>query len=802
MRLDTLAFDFRCARRSLLAAGNRGYTLAAVATLALSIGAVSAIASIGWQLLYAPLPYAGSERVVRVHERNPSRGLPEFSVSGPNFLSWQERTRSFEQLAALDSESANLSADGAVARVEAISTTPALWRVLGLPPVAGRSFSAAESTHPAAPVAMLGERLARDRYGSAAAAVGKIIRVNGVARTVVGVAAQDVGFSTDTSLWLPLSLDPEIFTRGDRRLAVLARLADGATIESAAAELATLSAALGKEFPAENQGWEAAVEPVRDWIVGSVARSRMTTLLAAVLVLMLVAASNVASLEIARATRRAREVGVRQALGAARTRLIALLAIENAVLFVLASAIGVALAAAAIAFAVATLPAATPRLAAFALDPRIAALAIGANAAFAFGFGLVPTLLATRTRLAESLKSGGRSTADRARTTLRQALVVVQFGFATVLVVGAVLLAQELARLRDQTLGFEPGKLLIARITMPSDSEQDYRAASARYRALADRIAALPGVAAVGYASEMPFGSFDTSFAIAAGAGKLDYDSEGGINAAWRVVSADYFAALGVPLLRGRRFAADGESGRSMLLSEGLAKRVFGDGVDPIGQTVRLGNGRNGTVVGVVGDVRQRGLGEEPTPTMYMPTAWILTPTMTLAIRTEQAPAGLIAPVREVASRVAPDHPLFDLGTMGAVIDASVAQPKLQTAVLVAFAGASLALAAIGIAGLLAFLVAARTQELALRLALGASGERVVAIVLGRGGMLCAIGLGSGLVLVAALAPAYGAAFDGVDLWLAAGASLAVLALVALLACWLPARRVGELSPALALRGD
>lgn len=795
--------DLRFAWRSLSMRHNRAFTVTTVLTFALGIGAATAIFSIAHAVLLAPLPYRDADRVVRLTERNLSRGLPEFSVSTPNFLSWQERTKAFDALAAINGESVNLGADGRYERVQGLRASATIWRVLGMPLVAGREFTAAEDTLGGPRVAILGEGVWRTRFGADPALIGRAIPVNGENHTVIGIAPQDVGFATDIGVWLPLRPDPVQYGRGDRRLEVLGRLATVAPLGQAQAELDTISAALAGEFPDSNLGWEGAIEPVRNWIVGDAVRSRLLMLLAAVAVLMLVACTNVANLQIARATARQRELGVRQALGAARAQLVAQLVAENVLLAAVGGALGLALAYAALQVAVTVLPPSTPRLAAIALDWRTALAAIAVAAATAIAFGLAPALVAMRTQSLAVLQQLGRSTLDARQGPLRQVLVVVQFTLATVLVIAAALLAQHLARLQDASMGFRTDRLLAARMTLPQESEDmDLGPHREIYARLLEQIRALPGVRSAGITSEIPLGDFNTSMMIAPGAGgPLTYEQES-TQASWRVVSGDYLPTLGVPLLRGRGFDSTNEAPRSMILSEGLARRLWPGGEDPIGQTVRLGNGQTRNVVGVVGDVRQIGLGEDPTPTMYMPTSWILTATMTLIVRSEGDPATLVAPIRAIAERVSPAQPLFDIRTMQSVISTSVAEPRVQTLVLLAFAGSSLLLAAFGVAGVMAYLVARRTPELAVRMALGASPRRLVRHVLGRGGALCFAGVALGSLLLLALSGVWGEIAVDANLPVMLALCAALLLTVGMVACWLPARRVTRISPSLALRGE
>lgn len=796
--------DLRHAWRGLFARSNRVFTVATLLTFSLGIGAVAAIFSVVQVMLVAPLPYRDAERVVQLSESNSALDMVGFSVSTPNFLSWQERSRSFEALAAIDGDNVNLGAPDGFDRVRGLRASATIWRVLGMPLVAGQGFGVEDDRLGASPVVVLGEGVWRSRYGADPALIGKAVRINDETHTVVGIAPQDVGFASDIDVWLPLRADPETYGRGDRRLGALGRLKPDVGIETARAEMDAISAALAREFPDSNSGWIATLTPVREWIVGAAVRERLALLSAAVLLLMLVACTNVANLQLARSTAREREMGVRQALGAARRRLVAQMIVENSLLALLGGLLGVACAAAALNLAVNLLPPSTPRLAAFALDWRVAALAVATAAGTAIAFGLAPSLVAMRRQLAAVLQQAGRSAVQARRGRMRQILVIVQFALATLLLTAAALLVQQLQHLQAASLGFAPEKLLIARLTVPQESEDvDMTPHRRTFEAVLREARLLPGVQSAGLSSEIPLGDFDTSMMVAAGAGTgpLDYTQESQ-RASWRVVSSGYLETLGVPLLRGRGFAAEGESSRSILLSQGLAQRLWPDGSDPIGQTIRLGNGQSRNVVGVVGDVRQTGLGDELTPTMYMPTTWIVTPTMTLALRSDGDPSALIAPLRAASLRVAPERPLFDVQTMQGVMATSVAEPRVQTGVLIGFAGASLLLAAFGIGGVIAYLVARRAPELAVRMALGASPQRLVRHVVGNGALLCALGV----LLAAAPLLGFGGLWRGLGITgdpssMLALASMTLLA-VGAFACWLPARHLVHLSPNRALREE
>ncbi|MEP7010964.1 MAG: ABC transporter permease [Acidobacteriota bacterium] len=806
-----LAQDFGRAARTLALRGNRAFTLASVATLALGLGGATTIFSLVHAVLLAPLPFKEPSRVVHLAAVNLSHDLPRFTVSVPDFLTWQERGKSVSRLTAIQEVGVNLSGGGAPERVTGFAVSGNLFDLLGTPLLAGREFTLEEDSPGGPAVAILGEGLWRRRYGAQTSILGRPIRVNGETRTVVGIAPADVGFSTDVGLWLPLAPERSGENRGDRRVDVLGRLAPGATLATAQAEIGGISAQLEKDFPDTNLGWQAAVESVRDWRVGGELRTRLLVLLAAVGVLLLVACANVANLQLARATARVREIGIRRALGASPARVVRHLMTENLLLASLGGALGLGLAAAALRGAAAILPATLPRLSSIALNGPVLMVAFLLTAATAFAFGILPSALAGRTDVRTALAQGGRSAVDARRAPLREGLVVAQLALATALAIGAVLLAQSFARLQHVSLGFRPDHLLTARLTLPDveDNDEIYKTNLALYAALLEKARALPGVTSAGLTSEIPLGEVNTSMEVSAlapppGTSIGSAANREGAQASWRIVTEGYLPTLGVPLLRGRWFAEHHEPHHSLLLSEGLARRLFPRGADPIGRTVYLGNNQERTVVGVVGDVRQVGLEQNPTPTMYMPTTWYLWPTMTIAVRTAGDPAALTPGLRQVLHQLNPDLALFDVRTLSTVISGSVSQPRLQTWVVALFAGLALLLAAIGVAGLVAYNVTRRTPELAVRAALGASPGRIVGQVLARGLALSLSGVTAGVLLAALLGRGLKSLLYGIDPHAPAtyAATALILGSLGALAAWLPARRATRISPVLALKGE
>ncbi len=799
-----LLSELRQAIRTLMSRQNRGFSIASILMFAFGIAAVTTIFSILYAVLLAPLPYRNADRLYSIAESRPTSGIDFFSVSGPNYLSWTERVHGYSDLAAYQSDNVNLGAGDGVARLASVSVTPNIWNVLGTPLIAGRSFTPQEDSAHAGTV-IIGEDLWHQRFASDRTVIGRSLQIDGSPHVVIGIAPHESALSNDAQVWLPLALRDATQGRGDKRLNVVARLAPGVSRAAADAELRTVAAQLAAQFPDANRDWTVRSMPVRDWIVGAPLRARVLTLIGAVLLLLLVACINIANLQIARAAQRTREIGVRLALGATQARLIRQVVGEGLLLAGIGGALGVTMGALAIRVVANQFAAQVPRLHALALDAPIALAAVAITGFTALMCGLAPAIAAAHSNASVVLHHAGRSATDARQGPLREGLIVAQFALATVLVLASALLVQQFRDIQARALGFTPQHVLTARITLPDDDNgTNYLRNRESYARLLGELRSVPGVERVGLGSEIPLGQFNTtSMAIAVGDSAADARTHG-MQTAWRVATTDFLDALGVPLLRGRTFAQSGEPSHSILMSAGLAKRLWPNGKDPIDRHVTLSNGQTWTVVGVVGNVRQNDRAGDITPTVYMPTTWITLSTMSLALRTHGDPAALIGAVREAARRAIPDHPLFDIDTLTHVASVNVAEPRAQMAVVSLFGGVSLLLAAIGVAGVIAFLVARRTPELAVRMALGASSPRIVRHVMARGGALCAIGIAIGGVLAIALAKGAGNMVVTPDttLWPGLLGAAACLGAVGLIACWIPARRATSISPSLALREE
>jgi len=800
---EMLDRDVRYAWRSLTGRANLPFTTAALLTLALGIGAVTAIFTLVHAVLLAPLPYREPGRVVRVLSTDLPHGLDSFPTSTPDFRSWQESSRTISRWAALNGADSNLTGDGGEPEhVTGLGVTGHFWELLGLRPVAGRAIAPEDDAPGHAPVAMISEGLWRRRFGGDPSVVGRAIDVNLVPHVIVGIAPQDVGFASNVDLWLPLAPDPEADeNRGDRRIVVIGRLAPGVTLQQAQADLQRVASQLERHYPDSNRGWNVRVVPVRDWIVSDEIGQRLRILLAAVALLLLVAAANVANLQIARAAGRLREIGVRLALGASRARLVRQMLTENLLLAAAGGLLGLALAWAGVRGATAVLADLIPRGGSLSLDPPVLLVAALCILATALLTGLLPARMALRSRLQETFQQAGRTTTG-GRAPGRHALVAAQLAMATALVVCAVLLTQSLLHLQKVALGFaDPDHLLTTRITRSLNSDETFRRNLQFFDSLVTEVRTLPGVAGAGLSSEVPFGEIDTSMTITPVPRSAGVPEEG-LQASWRIVSADYFRTLQVPLRQGRFFAERGEPRHSMMLSEGLARQLWPGGENPVGRQVRLGNHQIFDVVGTVGDVRQRELREEPTPTMYMSPSWSLWPSMTLVVRTHGDPAGLARAIRGTVKRLDPDQPLSAFQTMRTAVSANAAAPRLQAILLASFAGLALLLAVVGVAGVVGYTVGQRTREIAVRLVLGSSPGGAVWQVLRKSLLMCTLGIVLGIGAALAVGRALSSVLYGVGAHdpLTFAATAAVLFAAALVACWLPARRATQVSPSLVLR--
>ena len=779
-----------------------GFTAAVLVTLALGIGANTAVFTILNTVLLRPLPFAEPERLVRIWESNPARGWPQFSVSQPNFLDWREQgTAVFERLAASSNRPHNLVLGGEAERLPGVAVTHDFLPMLGVRPDLGRNFLPEEDAPGGNPVVLLGRGLWQRRFGGAPDVVGRSIVLNDVPHTVIGVLPDFHWGRFD--VYVPLRPDPGE-NRGDHRLAVYGRMKPGVSLEQATTALAGVAANLARQYPESNGGWTVNLSGFFDWAVPEETRRPLYLLLAAVLLVLLIACANVAGLLLARAAGRRREIAVRAALGASRARLVRQLLAEAMLLALMGGVLGLLAAQWGLGALRSAADAALPRADEIALDARVLLFTLGATLLTGLLFGLAPALQATRVDLQGALKDG--TTGDGpARARARSVLVIGQVALSLVLLVGVGLLLRSLAALIDTPPGFEPRNLLTASINLPDaryPMAKDFLAFNQR---LLQRLNGIPGVEAASIASGLPMDGNGTMLEVHLDGAPPAADGAAP-SAQWRLVSPGYFQTMGIPLLAGRDLEErdlDPENGRirGAVISQAMARRLWPD-QDPIGRSFHPWNPKNDpvTVVGVAGDVRLFSLDETPGPAVYLFFArWN---PVQVAVRTQGDPGGFANLLRAEVRAIDPGVPVAQLRTMDDLVEGTTASRRFTMTLLAIFAGAALLLSGVGLFGLLAFLVVQRTRDIGVRLALGAKRSDILLLVVGRAMFLTGIGVVAGLAGSLALAGGISSMLYGVGARdpLTLVATALVLVVIALLACWIPARRAARVDPIIALR--
>jgi putative ABC transport system permease protein len=789
-----------------------GFTAVAVVTLALGIGANTAIFSAAYAVLLRPFPYRDPDRLVIVWEQNLSRDWTTNIVSPANFLDWRRQNAVFTDMAAVDPTSFNLSGGGDPVEVGGELVTANLFRLLGVGAIRGRGLVPADDAPGSPPVAVVSYGLWQRRYGGDPGLIGRSIVLDGRSYPVVGVMppgfsdAYTTFFQTNGQVWVS-GLDLSDPGRENHRYIALARLKPGVTLARAQGEMDAIATRLEAAYP-ESKGWGVQVIGVRDQVVGYVRRA-IEVLVAAVAFVLLIACANLASLLLSRASAREREVAIRAAMGASRARVVRQLLAESLLLAAAGGALGLLLARWGIETLRALAPADTPGMESAALDPQVLAFALIVTLATGMLFGLAPALGASRPDVNASLREGGRGSTEGTRShRLRGALVASEIALAFVLVVGAALMAKTLVRLGRFDLGFDPGHVLTLRTPLRGPGYASDQAKSRFFQQVLARVEALPGVEAASVTSGLPIQGWS-------GMGFVTGDDpspapERMPDANYLVVAPHYFRVMGVRLREGRAFseADTAQSPGVAIVNEELARRYW-PGASAVGKRLRTGTSDSLpwlTVVGVAANVRTRGPDNTYQPELYVPHTqypWLLSPRL-LVVRSTGDPLAIAPAVRRELLALDETQPVSDIQPLDLVAGQAAAQRRFLMALLGAFAAMALVLAGTGIYGVLAYFVARRTHEIGIRVAIGAARGDVVRLVLAQGSRIALVGLGGGLagalVLTRALAtilfevsPADPGTLVLVTL---------LLALVALLACYLPARRAARLDPISALRHE
>ena len=801
--IETVVRDLQYAVRMLR--GNPAFTSAVVLTLALGIGANTAIFSVYNGVLLKPLPYADPDRLVMLSEQQRTGELG--TVAPANFVDWREQSHSFTDMAAMATPNFNLTGDHEPARLAGAVVTSSFFRLLGVPMALGRSFTDVEDEPGKNRVVILSDRAWRRYLDARPEAIGSAITLNDVSYTVVGVLPPDFELVTTPArnqpdLWVPLALDRQRLQRGTHPFRVFARVKPGVSASQVHADLRVVAANLSRLYPEEDKDKDIVAVPLAEQATQNV-RTALTTILAGVGLLLLIACANVANLLLSRAAARQKEVAVRLALGASRGRLAQQLLTETLLLSVLGGIAGLGLAFAAVLILRGNLPADLPRASSLTIDFRVMGFTALVSLATGMVFGLAPLLQAGRERASDVLKQQSRSVTVRSR--LRNLLVVGQISIALILLTGAALTAKSFRALLQVSPGFRVDHVVTARVSLPASRYPDVTRVALFQDTLLERLRAVPGVMSASLTAYLPLSGADNGWAFfIEGRPPLPV---GVYNMAkYRPVSPGYFQTIGIPVLRGRELAeSDGERDLPVVMIDESMARAYWGAEDPLGKRLRFA-GVPRTIVGVVGSVRHESLDGEPKAEMYVPFTQIPDPErqFTIVVRTPLESAAVVPGVRQAVSGVDRTLPLDRIATMEDLVSQSVGQPRFRTVLLGTFSLLALLIAAVGIYGVMNYFVSQRVQEFGIRVAVGASAGDILRFVLGHAVVLTAAGLGIGLLgsaiaarLIAGLL--YGvSAFDPIVF---TGTSL-LLSVVALSASYIPGRRATRIDPLTALRAE
>ena len=781
------------------------FTAIAVLTLAIATGGATAIFSVLHAVVLQPLPVGEPDRLVMIRDAWPPR-FAEFSVSPGRFVEWQARGRVFDGIAASQGTFVNLTGSGDPERLRAVRVSATFFAVMQVAPLHGRVFTPQDDRPTPADLVILSEGLWRTRFGADTGIVGRTILLNDRATTVIGVMPQAFAIPSRPQAWLLLTLTAEERVRyGSHYFSwVFGRLQPGVTVAQARADLER--AAREIESIEGNEGWTVVVSGLHDYLTRDV-RGGLWVLSAAVGVVLLIACANVANLLLARGAGRQRELGVRAALGATRRRLARQMFVENALLGAAGTGVGLVLAWAILRVLVANAPAALPRAGDIRLDPGTLLFALGLAAITPLLFGLLPALQVSRVDLHGMLAHGGRAGGGGMRARTRAALIVGEVALAVMLVAGATLLLKSFGRLMNVSPGYTAEHGLVVSLNLPSARYAENEQRQQFWQTLTERARALPGVEAAGVAQSVPMlGDYVATLEVP---GRTPEASSERPSANFYAVSPGYLGAMGIPLIRGREpsFADGPATPRVAVISESLAARYFPN-EDPLGRRVRMSQGPRddyAEIIGVAADVRQYGLDRETTLQVYESASQHpYFGSMHLVVRTAAAPEAIAGRLRALVRELDPNLPVASARTLASLVDDSVGPRRFSTTLLGAFAAVALVLSAIGVYGVVSFSVGQRTQEIGVRVALGATPGRVMGLILRQGlqpavagaalgivaGLFAARWLESMLFEVSARDP------------LAFGAAPAVLLAAAAIACYWPARRAVKVDPVRALRAQ
>ena len=801
--MHNLLQDIRYAVRSLIK--RPGFVAVAIVTLAFGIGANTAIFSVVDAVLLSPLSFPEPERIVVVDGTNPNLGIAEGgATSVPDFSDWRNQSSSFEQIAAFVAGGTVLVTNDEPERVRGTSVTEDFFPLFHTAPLKGRLIQPDEFKDGNDYVAIVSYALWQRRFGGSDSVIGSKVKISNFGITIVGVMPPGFDYASQTEIWFPRPIDPAKEQRFNRFLTVVGRLKPGVDIEQARSEMTLINERLAQSYVETNRGWNVKLTKLHDRLVGNV-RASLWILLGAVTLVLLIACANVANLQLARATYRQREIAVRTALGASRFRIIRQLLTESVLLSLVSGALGLALSIWLTRLLVSISPPNSPRFEEIGMDFRVFGFAFAVAFVTGVVFGLVPAIQTSKIDLNETLKESGRSGSHARRNRIGSALMVSEIALSFMLLVGAGLLIKSFIRLREVNPGFNPSNMLTMRVSLPAGKYQQGEPRLQVYRQVIERISGVPGVASAGAVTQLPLRGDNFNL----GRGYLregdPQTSEAAGNANWLTVTPTYFDTMQIPLKAGRSFTErdTNDAPKVMMVNETLARKLW-PGESPVGRKIWVWYDEKffREIIGVVGDTRLS-LDTEAESQMYIPFAqdagW---GTLSLVVRTNGEPTALAGAVRNEIRALDKGFVIYNLKTLDEVVAVAAAPRRTPMLLLSSFAGVAMLLAMLGIYGVTAYYVTQRTHEIGVRMALGARMRDVLMLVLSRGVIFALIGIAIGMAGAFGLTRYLTTLLFGVqpvDLTTFLSVA-AILIIVALLACVIPARKAAKVDPLVALR--
>lgn len=794
---------------------NPGFTIVAVLTLALGIGANTAIFSVVEGVVLAPLPYPQPDRLVMVFESRPS--LKQLGISYPDFQDWQRSARSFEQMAALTWRDYDLTGSGASQHLDGMEVSFGFFATLGVKPVLGREFSPQEDQPHAAPAVVISDRLWKDRFASSPQALGRTITLDGVETTIVGILPPKFRLWTDMDVYTSLAQgEPLLYNdRTIHSIVAVARLKPGVSMGQAEGEISAVQENLDRLYPAADRNLGTDIVPLKQSIVGDV-RGTLLLLLGAVGIVLLIACANVANLLLTRAAARTREFAIRAALGASRARMIRQLLTESVLLALAGGVLGLALAKLGLNLLLATVPQSLPRAESIGVNLTVLFFVFGVSLAVGIFFGLAPALKSSSVDVQGSLKAGDRGS-TRAHPRGQSALVIVQMALTLVLLVGSGLLLRTIRDLWKVNPGFDTQHVITFKVGLSPALKKTASSTRIAYQQLLERIRQIPSVQAADFTNIVPLSGQDNGGPFWVGA-RESTSMQDAPHALYFETGSEYLKTMGIPLLRGRFFTpADTSDSEPVVVIDSVLARTYFPEKDPVGQTITVAHWHSARVIGVVGHVRHWGLGD---PGTYNPSQiyicfyqlsdqWVpaFARALSVSVRTPLEVAAIMPAVKNVVYGTGKDQPVYNVRTLQQIASQSMSSQRLPMILLGVFAGLALMLASVGIYGVISYSVIQRTQEIGVRMALGAEKRQILQMVIGQGLRIAIVGLAIGVVaalILTRLLSSFSHLLYGVgtsDPVTFAAVSV-VLTGVALLACYIPGRRAARVDPMAALRHE